>query len=160
QAGLAMSFYLQQHKREHVILERSRIAERWRTERWDSLRYQFTNQSIALPGLSYEGTEPEGFAHHSAITQFIEDYARKTAAPVREGVEVTRMRKQGGTGFLLETNLGTMTADRVVVATGPFQRPMIPAAGKDLPGSIYHVHASRYRGPDELPPGAVLVVGS
>ncbi|RWM76832.1 MAG: hypothetical protein EOR81_21550 [Mesorhizobium sp.] len=63
QAGLAMSYYLQQHERKHVVLERARIAERWRTERWDSLRFQFINQSIELPGLSYQDPEPEGFAH-------------------------------------------------------------------------------------------------
>jgi putative flavoprotein involved in K+ transport len=82
QAGLAMSYYLQQQKREHVILERGRVAERWRTERWDSLRYQFINQGIALPGLSYQGAEPDGFAHYTAITTFIEDYAEKIAAPL------------------------------------------------------------------------------
>ncbi len=160
QAGLAMSYYLQQLKREHVILERGRIAERWRTERWDFLRYQFLNESIELPGLSYGGAEPDGFAHYTAITQFIESYAQRIAAPVLEGVEVTRLQRGDAVGFLLETNKGVMTADRVVMATGPFQRAMIPAAGRNLPPSVYQVHASRYRGPSELPPGAVLIVGS
>lgn len=160
QAGLAMSYYLQQHKREHVVLERSRIAERWRTERWDSLRYQFTNESIALPGLSYRDSEPDGFAHHTAITKFIENYAQRIAAPVRQGVEVTGLQQGDADRFLLQTSNGLMTADRIIIATGPFQRPMIPAAGKDLPPAIYQVHASRYRSPSELPAGAVLVVGS
>src|SRR5262245_33136049 len=160
QAGLAMSYYLQERKREHVILERGRIAERWRTERWDSLRYQFINATIELPRLSYQGAEPDGFAHHTVITQFIENYARRIAAPVRRGVEVRRLRHGDTDGFLLETNNGVMTTNRVVVATGPFQCAMIPAAGKDLPPSVYQVHASRYRGPGELPSGAVLVVGS
>ncbi|MER9680289.1 NAD(P)/FAD-dependent oxidoreductase [Mesorhizobium sp. M0184] len=160
QAGLAMSYYLQQHEREHVVLERARIAERWRTERWDSLRFQFINQAIELPGLSYQGPEPEGFAHHTAVTRFIEHYAAKIAAPVRQGVEVTRLRHRDTGDYALETNTGSMRARNVVVATGPFQRPMVPAAARDLPRSVYQVYASNYRSPDELPPGAVLVVGS
>lgn len=160
QAGLAMSYCLQQHERKHVMLERARIAERWRTERWDSLRFQFINQSIALPGLSYQSPEPEGFAHHTAISRFIEDYAAKIAAPVRQGVEVTRLWQRDAGDYALDTNAGSMTARHVVVATGPFQRSMIPAAAMDLPRSVYQVHASKYRSPDELPPGAVLVVGS
>jgi putative flavoprotein involved in K+ transport len=154
QAGLAMSYYLRQHERQHVVLERARIAERWRTERWNSLRYQFIDQSIELPGLSYQGPEPDGFAHHTAITRFIEDYAAKIAAPVRQGAEVTRLRHGDNGDYALDTNAGSMTARHVVVATGPFQRSMIPAAARDLPRSVYQVHASKYRGPDELPPGS------
>ncbi|MGX9573641.1 flavin-containing monooxygenase [Mesorhizobium sp. f-mel] len=160
QAGLAMSYYLQQHERKHIVLERARIAERWRTERWDSLRFQFINQSIELPGFSYQGPEPEGFAHHTAIKRFIEDYAAKIAAPVRQGVEVTRLWRRDTGDYALDTSAGSMTARHVVVATGPFQRSMIPATTRDLPRSVYQVHASKYRSPDELPPGAVLVVGS
>jgi putative flavoprotein involved in K+ transport len=160
QAGLAMSYHLQRCERQHVILERGRIAERWRTERWDSLRFQFINQSIELPGLSYQGAEPDSFAHHSAITRFIDDYAAKIAAPVRQGVEVTKLRRGDNGDYVLDTSVGSMTARRVVVATGPFQRSMIPAVGRDLPRLVYQVHASKYRGPHELPPGAVLVVGS
>lgn len=160
QAGLAMSHYLQQIGREHVILERGRIAERWRTERWDSLRYQFANETIELPGVPYEGREPDGFLHHAAITRFIEAYAAKIVAPVRQGVEVTRLRQGDGRDYLLDTTFGVMSARHIVIATGPFQRARIPAAAAGLPVALYQVHASKYRRPDELPPGAVLVVGS
>lgn len=160
QAGLAMSHYLQQIGREHVILERGRIAERWRTVRWDSLRYQFANETIELPGEPYRGTEPDGFSHHAGITRFIEDYAVKIAAPVRQGVEVTRLRQGDGRDYLLDTTGGVMSSRQIVIATGPFQRARLPAAAAGLPASLYQVHASKYRRPDELPPGAVLVVGS
>src|SRR5829696_9100405 len=91
QAGLAMSTVLQQHGREHVVLERARVAERWRTERWDSLRFQFPNWSIQLPGYAYAGDDPDGFAHYREISRIIEDYASANRAPVRAGTEVVRL---------------------------------------------------------------------
>ena len=94
QAGLAMSFHLRERGREHVILERWRLGERWRSERWKSLHFQFPNWSMRLPGMTYAGAEPEQFSHHTNITRFIEDCARRIAAPVRENSEVT-----GLTGF-------------------------------------------------------------
>jgi len=158
QAGLAMSYYLQQHDREHVILERGRIAERWHAERWDSLRYQFINETIELPGLSYKSADPNGFAHYTAVAQFIESYAAHIGAPVLERIAVTSLRHEDD--YVLETTDGVARARNVIVATGPFQDPMIPMAGRDLPRSLYQVHAANYRGPQELPPGAVLVIGS
>src|SRR5262249_13619456 len=146
--------------REHVVLERGRIAERLRTERWDSLGYEFVNSSSGLRGLAYQGSEQDEVSHYTAITKFIEDYAARIAAPVCQGVEVTRLQQGDADRFLLETGNQFMNADRVVIAPGPFPRAMIPAAGKELPRSIYQVHASRYRGSGDLPPGAVLVVGS
>jgi putative flavoprotein involved in K+ transport len=160
QAGLAMSHHLQRYDRDHVILERGRIAERWHSERWDSLRFQFANETIQLPGQSYQSADPSGFAHHPAITQFIENYAAHIAAPVRQGVAVTSLRYADEDEYVLETTGGAVRARNVIVVTGPFQAPVIPAAGKDLPHSLYQVHASNYRGPGELPPGAVLVIGS
>src|SRR5438552_5530197 len=76
QAGLAMSYHLRERGREHIVLERKRVAERWHTERWNSLRFQFPNWSLRLPGFGYEGGDPDGFAHHSEVTKFVEDYAR------------------------------------------------------------------------------------
>lgn len=160
QAGLAMSYHLQRHDREHVILERGRIAERWHKERWDSLRYQFLNETIELPGLSYQSPDPQGFAHYAAVAEFIETYAAHIAAPVRQGVAATLLYHDDDGEYVLETTGAVIRARNVIVATGPFQLPVIPAAGRDLPRSLYQVHASTYRGPGELPPGAVLVIGS
>src|SRR5262245_34441485 len=161
QAGLAMSYHLQRHGRPHVMLERSRIAERWHSERWDSLHYQFLNQDIQLPGFCYRGADPKGFAHHRVIARFIEDYAAFIAAPVRQGVEVTSLRRDAdGDDYVLETTGGSIITRNVIVATGPFQAPNSPSAGKDLPRPLYQVHAAKYRSPNELPPGAVLIIGS
>ena len=85
QAGLAMSYCLRQQGREHVILERARVAERWRSERWDSLRFQFTNDALRLPGFAYDGDAPHEFAHHSDVVRFIESYRARIQAPVRCG---------------------------------------------------------------------------
>jgi len=161
QAGLAMSYCLRERGREHIVLERKRIAERWHTERWNSLRFQFPNWSVRLPGLSFKSDDPDGYAHHSEITKFIEDYARFIDAPVRCGTEVLSLRAEPDwDGYLLDTNDSVVCASRVVVATGPFQRASLPACAKAFPPDIFQVHASRYLGPDQLPPGAVLIVGS
>lgn len=159
QAGLAMSRVLTQRGREHVVFERGRVGERWRTERWDSLRFQFPNWALRLPGYRYGGDDPDGFAHYSEISRIIDAYATAQAVPVREGCAVVSLDR-GADGFLLTTADGEVGARRVVVATGPFQRPMIPAIAADLPASLFQTDPTRYRCPDDLPDGAVLIVGS
>jgi putative flavoprotein involved in K+ transport len=161
QAGLAMSYHLRQRGREHIILERRRVAERWRTERWDSLRFQLPNSWLELPGKPYAGTDPNGFTHYSDVVRFIVDYAAEIAAPVRTGVEVTSLsRDEGSGGYSLDTTDGQINARHVVIATGPFQRPMTPDYSRAIASSVYQADATRYRNPAELPPGAVLVVGT
>lgn len=161
QAGLAMSHCLSRRDREHVVLERHRVAERWRTQRWDSLMFQFPNWSIELPGHSYTGNAPDGFSHRSEILAFLEDYAVSIKAPVRTGVEATSLRPAARPGrYLVATNAGEFEARHVVVATGPYQRPRIPAVAAGVGPEVVQVHAGDYRNPAGLPPGAVLVVGS
>lgn len=161
QAGLAMSYHLRQRGREHIILERRRVAERWRTERWDSLRFQLPNLWLELPGKPYAGTDPKGFAHHSDVVRLIVDYAAEIAAPVRTGIEVTSLSPdEGNGGNSLETTDGHINARHVVIATGPFQRPMIPDFSRAIPSYVYQTDATHYRNPAELPPGAVLIIGS
>ena len=127
------------------MLERARIAERWRSERWDGLRFQFPNWSVQLPDFPFPHADPEGFATSGEIVDFLAAYADFIAAPVRCGVTVTALRRRdAAAGFVVETSDGPIHADNVVVATGPYQV----------------VHASRYREPGQLPDGAVLVVGS
>jgi putative flavoprotein involved in K+ transport len=161
QAGLAMSYCLRQRGREHIVLERQRVAERWRTERWDSLRFQFPNSWLELPGKSYAGSDPDGFVHHSDVLRFIVEYAAEIAAPVRTGVGVTNLSRDESNGeYALETTDGQIQARHVVIATGPFQRPLIPDYSRAAPSSIYQTDAIHYRNPENLPPGAVLIVGS
>lgn len=159
--ALALSYHLTRLGREHVILERGRLAERWRSERWDSLTFQFPSWSIRLPGMSYRGTDPDGFAPRDEVVRFIEDYAAAIRAPVRTGVAVRRLRQKSGSArFLLDAGDTTYEAASVVVATGPYQDPALPEASRALPARVLQVHSSRYRNPGALPPGEVLVVGS
>ena len=160
QAGLAMSHALSRLGREHVVIERSRVAERWRSERWDSLAFQFPNWSMTLPGYAYTN-DPDGFAHRDHVVQFLEEYAVHIQAPLRLGVTATVLREKPANGyrFALQTDRGAWTARNVVLATGPFQRPSIPACSASLPRAIMQLHSRDYRNPEQLPPGAVLVVG-
>jgi putative flavoprotein involved in K+ transport len=159
QAGLAMSHMLGQRGCAHVVVERHRIAERWRSERWKGLRFQFPNWSVCLPDFPLPHTDPDAFATSEDIVTFIAAYADFIKAPLRVGVAVTALRRRAvGPGFLADTSAGPIEADNVVVATGPYQRAIVPSP---LDGArIFEVHASRYSEPDQLPPGAVLVVGS
>ena len=159
QAGLTMSHRLKQRGLSHLVLERHRIAERWRSERWDGLKFQFPNWSVRLPEFSFRHDEPDAFSGTDAIVKFIETYAAFIDPPIRCGVDVKRLRqREPGAGFVAETSDGVVTANNVVVATGPYQRPLMPDLLRDE--TIFQVHASRYLNPEQLPPGAVLVVGS
>lgn len=159
QAGLVMSAALQQRGREHVVLERGQVGGRWRTERWDSLRFQFPNWSLELPGYSYSGEDPDGFAHWREILRVIEDYAARMHLPVREHTEVTALRADDG-GFVLSVADRTIYARQVVVATGPFQRPRIPQFSEGVAPTVLQTDPTRYRREQDLPDGAVLVVGT
>lgn len=161
QAGLAMSYCLRDRGYQHIILERKRVAERWHSERWDSLAFQFPNWALQLPGFSYKGEQPDAFAHYREVASFVEAYARFIDAPVRSNTEVTSLRLDPETRkFTIDTNNATIGASRVIVATGPFQGPSLPSLSATLASDLFQVHASDYRNPGQLPPGAVLVVGS
>jgi putative flavoprotein involved in K+ transport len=154
-----MSYHLRRRGHPHVILERGGVAERWRSERWDSLYFQFPNWMIELPGRAYSGNDPEGFSNRGVIEKFIQDYARWIEAPVRTGVDVTSVSRVDA-GFLLKSGNEEIVARHVVLATGPFQRPKIPRLQGELPKDLFQVHASQYKIPGSLPEGAVLLVGS
>ena len=160
QAGVAMSEHLGRHGVPHLVLERKRIAEAWRTDRWDSL---VTNGPVwhdRFPGMEFPGLDPDAFAHKEQVADYFEAYARQIGAPIRTGVEVRRVtRHQGRPGFLVETSGGLIEAQRVVAATGPFQRPLIPAIAPQDDG-LMQLHSVHYRNPAQLPEGAVLVVGA
>ncbi len=142
----------------HLVLERHRIAERWRTERWDSLVANGPAWHDRFPGLEFSDLDPHSFAPKDRIVAYFEDFARQVEAPVRCGVEV-RALTQGAGGFRAETSGGVIEARQVVVATGPFQKPVIPTVVPAEAGLV-QMHSSAYRNPGALPSGAVLVVGA
>lgn len=158
QAGLVMSHRLKQRGLSHLVLERHRIAERWRSERWDGLKFQFPNKSVRLPDFPFPHNDPDAFASTDEIVKFIDAYAGFVAPPIRCGVAVTRLSQRDGEGFIAETADGTIAASNVVVATGPYQRGLVPNVLRDR--SVFQVHANNYRNPAQLPEGAVLVVGA
>jgi putative flavoprotein involved in K+ transport len=157
QAGLTMSHQLKQRGLPHLVLERRRIAERWRSERWDGLIFQFPNWSVRLPDFPFPHDDPDAFSDTATIIKYIEAYAEFVAPPIRCGVAVTRLAQRDGT-FIAETTDGTIAARNVVVATGPYQRNVIPDMLRDHP--VFQVHAGDYKNPAQLPPGAVLVAGA
>lgn len=160
QAGLAMSEHLSACDVPHLILERDRIAERWRSERWDSLVANGPAWHDRFPSLEFSELDPDEFASKDQVADYFVTYAEKIAAPIRCGVEVTSVQRNAGRpGFTAETTEGTIQARYVVAATGPFQRPLIPAIVADDAGPA-QLHSSRYRNPDQVPDGAVLVVGA
>jgi putative flavoprotein involved in K+ transport len=155
-AGLAVSHVLAEHGVEHVVLERGEVANTWRTERWDSLRLLTPNWQTRLPGLAYDGDDPDGFMTVGELVAFLERYADHTDAPVRTGVEVTSVAP----GYVVTTTEGTWRADSVVLATGAFNRPKVPALAADLPEGIEQLTMLDYKRPQDVPPGRVLVVGA
>ncbi len=160
QAGIAMSEHLRRLGVPHLVLERARVAERWRSERWDSLVCNGPAWHDRFPGLEFESTDPDGFAGKEEVADYLQAYAKKFEAPIRTGVDVTRVQRNvGRPGFTVDTSQGRIEARNVVAATGPFQKPVIPAVAPIDPG-ILQMHSAQYRKPAQLPPGAVLVVGA
>ncbi len=160
QAGLAISYHLKARNIDHLVLEKERIGHAWRTQRWDSFCLVTPNWQCQLPGFPYPGDDPHGFMPKDDIVRYIEAYARMFAAPVREGVGVRRLTRGEDERFYLETSKGELTAGAVVLAVGNYHVPNIPRAAADLPETILQIHSSHYKNPDQLPAGAVLVVGS
>jgi len=159
QAGIAMSEHLSNAGVSHVILERGRIAEKWRSGRWDSLVANGPAWHDRFPGLEFDA-DPETFVPKEQVASYFEAYAKKIAAPVLCGVEVTVVRKnRGRPGFTVLTSEGSIDARFVVAATGPFQRPVIPPI---IPATadVGQIHSADYRNPEQLRAGNVLVVGA
>ena len=160
QAGIAMSEHLKNAGIHHLILEKDRVAERWRTGRWDSLVANGPAWHDRFPGLEFADTHPDGFPSKESIADYFVEYANRIDAPVRCGVEVTKVEKYSGNpGFRVETSSGLMTANNIVVATGPFQNPIIPPI-IPVETRLMQIHSYHYRNPKQLPEGAVLVIGA
>ncbi|MCD2180460.1 flavin-containing monooxygenase [Rhizobium sp. GN54] len=159
QSGIAMSEHLKDCGVPHIVLERNRVAEQWRSGRWDSLVANGPAWHDRFPNLEFDDVAPNTFPPKERMARYFEDYAKMIDAPIRTGVEVKRVeRNKGRPGFLVTTSEGQIEAQRVVAATGPFQVPHYPEI-VPADADIHQIHSSAYRNPGQLADGAVLVVG-
>lgn len=159
QAGIAMSEHLGAQGIPHLVVERDRIAERWRSWRWDSLVANGPAWHDRFPGLEFD-VAPDGFAGKEEVADYLVAYAEKVDAPIRTGVEVHSVRKvDGRPGFRVDTSEGSIDARFVVAATGAFQKPVIPPLVPET-ACLQQIHSSDYHNPQQLPEGGVLVIGA
>ena len=160
QAGLSASYLLKERGIDHIVFEKNRLAESWRTKRWDTFCLVTPNWQCQLPGHPYSGPEPHGFMVKDEIVAYIESYARSFQPPIYEGVTVSRLQRNDSGAFEVTTDLGVFTADQVIVATGGYQDATIPRMAERVSTEIHQIHSSDYKNEESLPPGEVMVVGS
>jgi putative flavoprotein involved in K+ transport len=159
QAGLATSWRLTARGVDHVVLDADRIGSTWLTRRWDSFRLVSPDHLNELPGAGPVGPDPDAFPAARTFVDYLERYAASFRAPVETGVRVDRVVPSGD-GFQVQTSAGPIRSRGVVVATGAFGQPVVPALARALPARITQLTTDAYRSPAALPPGGVLVVGS
>ena len=159
QGGLAMSRCLSARSIDHVVLERGEVAHSWRTERWDSLRLLTPNWQCRLPDLRYDGPDPDGFMTMPEVVGFLERYAELVAPPLETGTTVTSVRRVDG-GYVVTSDRGEWQCSTVVLATGAFNVPRVPAVAAAVPESVATLTPMDYRNPGQLAEGGVLVVGA
>jgi putative flavoprotein involved in K+ transport len=161
QAGLSVSWHLSQHDVEHLVVEREEIFGQWKHARWDTFCLVTPNWQCVLPGYAYDGADPDGFMVKQELLDWLARYPRTFDPPVSERTDVTSLRpREDGDGFDVQTSIGPVYAEQVVVATGGYGTPAIPRMAERIPPRIAQLHSSRYKNPDVLADGAVLVVGS
>ena len=160
QAGLAISYYLNQEGREHVVLERApAVSNAWRNQRWDSFTLVTPNFQVRMPGAEYDGDDPYGFMSLAEVVEYFDNYVERFRLPVKCGVEVFTVEKVGGE-YVVRTSEKNYAAENVVIATGLYQSPKIPPFSMEVPPPILQLHSMEYKNPSSLPEGAVLVVGT
>ncbi|WP_108862433.1 NAD(P)/FAD-dependent oxidoreductase [Ruegeria sp. Alg231-54] len=160
QAGIALSEHLANNNVPHIILEKNRTAEAWRTGRWDALVANGPAWHDRFPSLQFNGDDPDAFVPKDRVAEYLVEYAEMVKAPIREGVEALKAeRLPGEGGFKVETSAGEIHAKRIVAATGAFQQPVIPPIVPATAG-VEQIHSFYYKNPDQLPEGAVMVVGA
>jgi putative flavoprotein involved in K+ transport len=166
QAGLGVSYFLQQNGRRHIVFERGQVGETWRSQRWDSFRLNTLNFMNVLPGLAYDGLEPDGFWTRDEYVHYLQSYHDHWRLPVQTDTTVVSVEQPNGEeGFVVKIKADgqaeeSVTSRSIVIASGILQAPKVPAVRDRLPPSITQLHTADYRNAAALPPGAVLVVGS
>lgn len=159
QAGLSASHYLAKHGIDHAVFERKTMAHKWKNERWDAFCLVTPNWQCQLPDHPYDGDDPHGFMVKDQIIAYVDRFIAKVAAPVFEHTAVISLERLGSI-YRVETSMGTIMADSVVIATSLYGTPMIPRAAERLPENVMQIHTADYRNPAQLPEGDVIVVGS
>src|ERR1700724_2370324 len=160
QAGLSMSYCLKERGIDHLVFEKHRLGDAWRSKRGDSFCLLTPNLQCQLPGFDYPGNDPHGFMAKEEIVQYLEAYARSFNPPVKEGVLVSNLRAHESGLFEIKTSEGDYFADQVVIATGGYQIETIPRIAERFPPSVKQVHSAEYKNGESLPGGDVMVVGS
>lgn len=160
QAGLSISYYLSQANIDHCVLEKKTLMHSWKYERWDSFTLVTPNWQCTLPGHPYDGDDPHGFMNREQIIDYLQRFADKVKAPVREGVTVELVSIDAQGRYQIHTDQGDYSADQVVVASGAYHQPVVPRMAERLPAELAQIHSADYKNADQLPPGGVLVVGS
>src|SRR4051812_10075649 len=143
---------------DHVVLERGEVANSWKTERWDSLQLLTPNWQCRLPGHDYDGADPDGFMTMPEVIDFIERYAVDVSPPLQTGTTVTSVRRTDA-GYRVTTDRGEWECLTVVLASGSFNNPHIPAVAEGVPPSVSMLTPPQYRNPEQIADGGVLVVG-
>lgn len=159
QAGLSVSWHLQQRGVEHLVFEKKRAMHTWRERRWDNFCLVTPNWQCQLPGWPYRGDDPDGFMKKAEILAYLDGFLAHVQPPLHEGVAVRRVAPRAEGGFSVSTSAGEFSADEVVVASGGYDQPIVPAWAESLPSDVMQLHSEQYRNAAQLPPGAVLVVG-
>ena len=142
------------------MLERGELANSWRRERWDSLRLLTPNWQSRLPGIPYEGGDPDGYMTAAEVAELIERFAQGVRAPVRTGTDVTSVRRAGEDGYRVKTEHGEIQSRTVVIASGACNLPAVPDFADAVPADTEQITPFGYRDPDQLSDGGVLVVGA
>jgi len=160
QAGLAVSEHLSNKNIKHIIFERDRIVERWRTSRWDSLVANGPAWHDRFPTLKFSNINPDSFASKEIVVKYFEKFAKKIKAPINLNVNVEKVEKQSSNHkYLVTTSEGLYDADNIIVATGAFQEPIIPNI---IPSNskVNQIHSQAYKNPEQFSDGSILVIGS
>lgn len=160
QAGLSLSYVLQERGVGHVVFEKARAMHAWKEQRWDSFCLVTPNWQCQLPGHPYRGADPDGFMKREEIVAYLDGFRTKAGASLREGVLVRRVAAREDGGFAVDTSEGAFVADQVVAASGGYTVPVVPRMAERVPASVLQLHSEQYRNARALPDGAVLVVGS
>src|ERR1700735_5625515 len=159
QAGLSASYLLKERGIDHIVFEKNKLADSWRSKRWDSFCLVTPNWQCQLPGHPYSGPDPQGFMVKDEIVAYIESYARSFQPPIYEGVTVSRLQRIDSDAVEVTAHIGTFTAGQVIVATGGYQDATVPRMAERVPPEISQIHSSDSKNAGLLPPGEGFAVG-